>query len=475
MLNESKNWQGEWWPPDNPDEKFPGTLYYDGQGNLTLSLIGGFDNRIMEEIAPGTFVFQGYHGWDAIYGMTTENQKITLFESHVISSKSNSFTEDKPYKQKIRSTIALIGTHDESQENESFSKIRFSIDDMATWSGTSSIIAHIPESYDKTTISVEPINEQKVEINGEEFRLLHHCSRLANLKSTKRANIGTLEEYFYMEIVPKDSFSLKAGFGKVRSIQSLISLATNQAVGVQEISLENKSETNRDTNSYVQVFYKPITLCKTEESQTREPLFTCKALPFETIICNWVENYSKLKAAINMFIALKHKPAAFVENTLLAVASTAEVLHRNLFSNATPPIPPEEFKEMREQMLNQIQKDEYKTRFKAAIRNDHTLRDRLKGLANNLDVSVIDMLIPDVELWAKCTAKSRNSLTHEGKIPDTYSPETLLAAIEITEAIITLNIAKALGLSTEHQIDAIRRMTYFQKTARNAQKYLRTQ
>ena len=52
-LDESGEWAGLWWLPEAPEERLSGVLRYDGKGGLSLSLIGGFDERIW------LFAFEG--------------------------------------------------------------------------------------------------------------------------------------------------------------------------------------------------------------------------------------------------------------------------------------------------------------------------------------------------------------------------------------------------------------------------------
>lgn len=52
-LNESAEWAGFWWLPDDPDEQIHGVLRYEPEAGLVLSLIGTFEDRITSTPAPG--------------------------------------------------------------------------------------------------------------------------------------------------------------------------------------------------------------------------------------------------------------------------------------------------------------------------------------------------------------------------------------------------------------------------------------
>lgn len=82
---------------------------------------------------------------------------------------------------------------------------------------------------------------------------------------------------------------------------------------------------------------------------------------------------------------------------------------------------------MRDAMLAQVP-EEHRGRFKGAIRNDPTLRDRLHALATRPDQEAISVLVPDVDYWAKRTARARNDLAHKGRTPN-HSFDELAAVV----------------------------------------------
>ncbi|HEV7384425.1 MAG TPA: HEPN domain-containing protein [Phenylobacterium sp.] len=143
----------------------------------------------------------------------------------------------------------------------------------------------------------------------------------------------------------------------------------------------------------------------------------------------------------------------------------AEVLHRGL-GIAEPPIPADEFKPMREAMLAAVPAM-HRKRFKEAIRNDPTLRDRLCALAARPDTEAVGLLVPDVERWAERTTRARNDLAHGGRTPK-HSIEELIAVVEATTAIVIRNVLHELGLPAERQREIVREHPQLRATARSA-------
>ena len=147
--------------------------------------------------------------------------------------------------------------------------------------------------------------------------------------------------------------------------------------------------------------------------------FTCESIPFEQIVPRWVEAHERLQSATNMILGLRYAPARYVESNLLTAVGAAEVLHRGLGIDEVP-FPTAEFEPMRKAMLEQLPEG-HRDRFRQAIRNDPTLRDRLRALGTRPDPEAVSLLMPDVEHWAARTARARNDLAHEGKTPGTPS------------------------------------------------------
>ena len=192
-------------------------------------------------------------------------------------------------------------------------------------------------------------------------------------------------------------------------------------------------------------------------------------LPFEELMPRWCEVRGKLQAAINMILGLRYAPARFVENNLLMAVGAAEALHRGLDIEEKP-IPEAEFKKIRNAILGQVP-EEYRGRFKQAIRNSPTLRDRLLTLAGRPDQEAIRQLVPDVDHWAKRTTQARNNLAHEGKTPS-HSIDELIAIVRVTSAVVVLNVLHELGLPVEQQRQIVRDHPQLRMICKKAREWL---
>jgi hypothetical protein len=480
-LDESAEWSGLWWLPDAPDEKVPGVLRYEPGDGPVLSLIGAFEDRIMSSPSPGlTMIHEGSRTWDVIHG-AAEQREVTLLGCFPSGSKRTFGARvQSPDKQTVVAATALIGAHVSGEDDAAFSAVEVSVEDLRLWAGTSVFEGFLgaPEGkLDGTgSISVKRVESQSVTVGGTEFRLAHRYT-LPSFDQRKGATVGHMRDTAFVRAVPADPFSVGKARETASLMQDLVALAMNRAAGVIWLRLQVAepegvlSDGRPGPRRHADVLYSPAALGKHDAKaiDSQRVLFTCSSLSFDEVVPRWCEAHGRLKAATNMILGLRYAPARYVENNLLTAVGAAEVLHRGLRIDEKP-FPADEFTAMRNAMLAQVP-EEHQARFRGAIRNDQTLRDRLCALAARPDQEAIALLMPDVERWAARTARARNDLVHEGRTPN-HSFEELIAVVEVTTAVVTLNVLHELGLPAERQREIMREHPQLEGTALAAREWL---
>ncbi|MEV4348916.1 HEPN domain-containing protein [Actinoplanes sp. NPDC049596] len=480
-LDESAEWAGLWWLSDDPDEQIPGVLRYEPGNGLVLSLIGAFEDRITSSPSPGVeMVHEGHRTWDVIHG-AAEQREITLLACVPSGSKRTFGARVKsPNKQTVKAGTALIGAHVSGEDDAAFAAAEVSVEDLGIW-GASSVFQGFLGAPDgkpdgSGNISVKPPEAQSVMVDGTEFRLSHRHT-LPFFDQRRGETIGRMRDTTFVRTVPADPFSLKGALDAASLVQDLIALATHRAAGVLWLRLElaearsvpvgDRPALRRDTD----VLYTPSAL-GSRDAKAIDPhrvFFTCASLPFEEVVPRWCEAHGRLQAATNMILGLRYAPARYIESNLLTAVGAAEVLHRRLGIEELP-MPANEFKQIRQAMLTQVPEG-HRKRFKEAIRNNVTLRDRLYALAARPDSKAVDLLVPDVDRWAERTTRARNDLAHEGGTPD-HSVEELIAVVEVTTAVVILNVLHELGLPAERQREIVQEHPQLRATARSAHEWL---
>lgn len=480
-LDESAEWAGLWWLPETPDDKIPGVLRYEPGGGPVLSLIGAFEDRIISRPSPGlAMIHEGSRTWDVIHG-AAEHREVTLLGCFPSGSKRTFGARVRsPDKQTVVATTALIGVHVSGEDDAAFSAIEVSVEDLRLWAGTSVFEGFIGApggTLDGSgSISVKRVESQSVTVDGAEFRLGHRHT-LPSFDQRKGATVGHMRDTAFVRAVPADPFPLARARETASFVQDLVAFAMHRAAGVIWLRLE-VAETDwalpdgrPGPRRHADVLYSPAALGKHDAKaiDSQRILFTCASLPFEVVVPRWREARGRLQAATNMILGLRYAPARYVENNLLTAVGAAEVLHRGLriddkpFSRAV-------FERMREDMLEQVP-DEHRARFKGVIRNDPTLRERLRALAARPDQEAIALLMPDVAWWARRTSRARNDLAHEGRTPN-HTMEELLAVVEVTTAVVVLNVLHELGVPAERQREIMREHPQLRGTAQAAREWL---
>ncbi|WP_329218846.1 hypothetical protein OG352_20835 [Streptomyces sp. NBC_01485] len=481
-LDEAGEWSGIWWLPDDPDQPIPGILRYSPDDGLVLSLIGAFENRIMSTPSPGLTIFhEGSRNWDVIHG-AAEQQEISLIGCYPSDVRRTIGSRVKsPDKQTVVAMTALVGAHVNGEDDAVFSAAEIAVEDLDFWAASSvfeGFLGATDGEIDGTgSISVKPVPTRSVLVAGTEFRLQHQHT-LPFFDHRKGGTVGRMHDTAFVRIVPAAPFSLGGAREAASLVQDLVSLATHRAAGVIWLRLEMAEpeptllpDGHPAPRRRAEVIYSPTALGRGNAKAVdhNRVFFTCESLPFEEVVPRWHEARGRLKAATSMLLGLRYAPARYVENNLLTAVGAAEVLHRGLRIDEKP-FPRADFKAMRDAMLEQVP-GRHRERFKGVIRNDPTLRDRLYALAARPDQDAIALLMPDVDRWAERTTRARNDLTHEGRTPN-HCTEELIAVVEVTTAVIILNLLHELGLPAERQSEIVRKHPQLRATATTAREWL---
>lgn len=479
-LDESHEWAGLWWLPDAPDERVPGVLRYDQGSRLVLSLIGAFENRIMTEVSPGvTAVHEGSRSWDIVYGVA-EQREITLLGCDPTHTKRTSGARVRsPDKQTVLASTALIGVHAAGEDDTLFGAVQVSVENLGRWAALPVFSGFIgaPEGkrFDGSgSISVKPLEAKSVVVDGTEFTLDHR--RTAPFFDERRGGTtGRIRDTTFVQVAPTEACSLNSAIGSAKSVQDLISLATHRAAGVIWLRLKLTGACpgadRHPADRNVDVLYSPAVVGEREARviDDRRVFFTCDTLPFEQVVPRWWDVRDRLDAATNLILALRYAPPQYIESRILVSAGAAEALHRGLRIEK-PPMPRDEFKNMRDAILELAPEDQ-RDRLKGAIRNEATLRERLRALADRPDGHAMAELVPDVDRWAGRTVRARNDLAHEGGTPN-HSLDELIAVVEVTTAVVVLNLLHELGLPAEHQQKIVREHPQLRRTVSLAAEWL---
>jgi ApeA N-terminal domain 1 len=136
QLNESQEWTGQWWLPDDPDNKVSGILTYDPSEGLRLRLIGGWA-RPGEN---GAVLFSDkQERWLAVLGIA-EGKYVTLLDTYVLSATTRlASILSGADKLELGATTVLVGCHLADPEDHAFVAGIAYIENLNAWSRRSGI------------------------------------------------------------------------------------------------------------------------------------------------------------------------------------------------------------------------------------------------------------------------------------------------------------------------------------------------
>lgn len=457
-LDEAAEWEGHWWIP-NEDRAVPGILRYAPGSELRLNLIGGFEGRVLRHLeGGGVEELDDVKRQEVIWGLV-EGKDVTLFDCLPIHTRRRGFDE-LPERQVIKADRALIGMHVEGKDIPKFKQCWVSVENLGLWGGAHGITRETTydgNHFTRGSVSVEWPEEPSVMIGGTTISLAHELSP-GHIDRQRGSTIGTVRDTAFVRIETVEPFSVHEALAFVRRIQDLVSLATHRSAGLLWVRLraphddDDKTEGAYDTKG---VLYLPSAFLGESEAPAihrHDILFGCDHVPFEEIIPRWWAAHEKLRAASNMLLGLRYAPSRFVESNLLLAVGAAETLHRALRPDGRR-MPPGDFAELRETVLRNVPQ-EHRGWIKSSVRNEVTLRERLRVLASIPDAIAMERLVPDVEHWAKVTTQVRNDLAHTGETRRRTIDE-LIAVTEVTSAVIVLNLLQALGVDPERQREVV--------------------
>jgi hypothetical protein len=479
-LADTGEWAGEWWLPEDPEHRVPGVLRYDAADELRLSLIGAFEDRIMAVTEGGVVIDQGSRTWGAIWGVA-ERREITLLGC-LPSGSTRSFGArvKSPDKQAVEASLAVVGAHLHDEHARVFSRCEVSVENLGQWAASTVLGGTLGVRDGRLdgsgNVSVTPLAETSVEVDGARFMLGHRYTR-PFFDERRGETVGRVRDTAFVRMEPSGPCSLREAFRFARLIQDLISLATHRAAGAIWLRLRALPEEATGVRPVsprdVDVLYRNVVVGDHDARAVvaDQLFFNCNDIPFEEIIPRWHGVHERLQAASNMILGLRYAPSQYVENNLLSAVGAAEVLHRGLNIDSTP-IPKDQFNAFREAMLVQVP-EEHRERIKAAVRNAPTLHDRLLALAGRPDADAIAQLVPDLDRWASVATRARNDLAHEGSTPR-LSIEELVAVVDVTTAVVALNLLNELEVPPERQREIIHSHPQLRATAQRARECLTT-
>jgi len=395
-LNERRTLTGHWWLPGTPDESHAGFLTYDPESGIELTLVGGFEDRIIRQDGPSAFaVLEGSRTWEVLHGVA-DNREVTLLDCLATHSQSFGLGFEGPDKQTVRAQAALIGVHLETPADAVFVEARTVIEDLWHWTGQGGLSASMTFDAEgkhptgEGNISVTPVEKREVIVDGTRIGL-HHDLTLPNYLRERRGTMGYARDTAVLSVTPDRPSSLEDLDEVIHSMQDLVSLAVHRGAAVLWCQFfvqpadrdrpEGYTVRPRQVDVYQrrQVVGDPVG----RSVDAHEVLFTLADLQYEEIVPRWFKIRKQFGATCNMLLGMRYLEGGYLETQLITIAAAAEALHEQLPHQ--PPILPLEFAALRQTLIDAVPVERIQW-IKNAISNRPSLRMRLDALRSPIAV-----------------------------------------------------------------------------------------
>lgn len=488
FLHESAEWRGFWWLPDDPEKKCPGFLKYDPHKGIDLTLIGGFNDVIWEEVGSGMRTSSGEtRGFPVIHGLCAGDKEITLLDAYGAGSTTFGLGFGSgPSEQTVHASQALIGIHLSNPDEEVFSRLQCSIEDTLAWSGSDAITAEMKLDDERKrftgdgTITLKPVDDLTASVAGIDYSLTHWLT-LPTYDHTRIGSRGRVDDKPVFSLRFQERSSLHSGTRQMHALVDLLALATgrNPALLWMTLQVPSAHQTcpcgtafsgkDREVLRQWGIPHKPEECPEVRPRQvdlyslgrgTGHPdakavdahsmVFTLSDIPFDEVLPKWLEVREQFQAPCNILIAARYSKETYVEASVITAVAAAEAFHKEL--KEAPPISPEVMEDLIAKAVDAVP-EERKRWIKNVIPRGHSLRQRLDRLAERMPDSCRDRLLPDPARWAQAASRARNSLSHSGK--SEVDVMALYAVMRVTRAVVLVNILLELGLHEDRILKAL--------------------
>jgi len=394
-------YEGDWWLPEQPEQRIRGKLKFTPQEGAVLHLIGSHQDleRIMKTSNLGI-----------IQGFSSDGKKITLYNclfKHIKVSYPG-----MPVCL-LHVTYVFVGTHFERPEDIKFKSLWVRFLYLDDWVNISGFKMQPPTKGRFTVkykrpedIHANVSNDLKVSIRfGIEYPTFSRLQKEVNIK--QRAHMG---------ITPTVARSLNEYLEIIYRIQNFLALAIMEPVhplSVEGILESKKNEMeNKETYDSVDISYRLSNIPNPSETFPWDMVFTYKEISrkFRSLLKNWFSKAELLKPVSDLFFGTLYNPRMYLTNEFQNLVQAIESYHRRTMRNYD--LPKKQHQKRIAEILRAIpEKHEKWLERKLTYSNEPILRKRLMDILNSCP-EAINRITKNKEWFISKTVDTRNYLTH---------------------------------------------------------------
>lgn len=404
--------KGEWFLPTDKTNRVHGVLTFDPQDKTTLELYGSLN---------GDNFFPEFKDQEIILGLTSDSKQVTLHKCYMTKSGGATLVQGgESGKPSTRYTIGylLIGLHSDTSEDLKFTQISSEIFNLGEWVGISGFKHQNidPEKIKNYEITVEYKLPGPIEfvIDGNTKGLINYTANHPGVSVYQKT--VTINQKVAFQAITTDEQSIDNLLSYVITFQNFLTLALYKSTYPLSISLVG--DRHKDTFGYkknVKLFISSRNFKFNEKPKLFfDMIFNYGGIKdnFPTIVKNWYSKYELLEPAFDLVFEQFYNDNKFTVNTFLNLAQSAETFHARVHNHTK--IPKEQYKKMKEDILNVVQNEEYKKWLSDQFNfgNNLNLQQRLTELTEKYSNKIVDKILDDKKQFVLNVKHSRNYYTH---------------------------------------------------------------
>lgn len=442
---------GLFFSPENPDEKFPGTLTISEGGRVELEITAtkvAFTS--VNDVNIGTLIGEVDGGYVTLEGCSYRNMALAFM--------------GMPGKSRIYADTAFDG--DELPNPALFSSFRFNIDGLSEWLGASAFQINHGERFEDTTISIKnPGQVHCVLPDKTELKI--------NVEITVPGNIKfpTIELFHQAYILVKPCEPKPFDYYKPLShkVTRLFSFLIGKPVAIHSLNATIFENQKSDFPNTVNIYFRSLNSTEKSNLSNWDMLLTYRHISehFESLLCSWLADFDNLQPALHHHHAVQGGIHQYADARFLAIAQALEALHRRTHTGLKSK--KSEYKAKVASILKECP-EEHKSwvKEKLSFGNEISFGERLHELIDRFggvfgDREKIDKIV-------SATVKTRNYHAHYDPNGESRTSKgaALVSLIFRLRVLFILSLLVRLGLS-EDEATKICEFDYIKKMLSNAE------
>lgn len=457
LLSEGRRWSGQWWLPDDPENKVSGALDYSLDDGIALTLVGGWEYRVLQHPVQGvTSVTNEMLDWPMIHGRA-EGKFFTLLNSHVKRAQTFDMArmfEGGPDELVLGCATALVGCLLDAANEPAFEAAIVTVENLTAWSRQSGITAQVvvDEATGSTMGSIELQTVPSRRATSSDLVVnLHLSSWMPSLRPTRWGGVVDVRERASIEFASSVCRTVEDWVRLMSKVEDLVSLSALRACAIltMRVYLPPSPDSypadhplrmmRHEVEVYQDRILKPEPNGKSLSSD--DFVLTLDDIDFDKLVPQWMATDEKFSAARSMILGLRYVSAGYLESKVVTAVAAAESMSRAM--KPKPVMTNTELREVRAKALEGVPPERQQWVRERLTSAEPSLKDRLILLAKKPGAFMSD-LVPNSTVWAESAANARNKIAHVGS--PRHSADELYAVVEVTSAVVVMNFLHELGV-----------------------------